>query len=432
MKPAPIISARSSLGLATGLAALLMFGVLAFGAVEYWSLFTLRCGAALLLTLWAAGTARNGMRVATTPLFIPMSLWALLICAQYVSGRTAYRYATFDEGMNYVAYAICLFLAVQCFQREAMRKMLAAAISGFGAGVACFAMIQEFTSGGRLYWMRVPRHGGSIYGPYVNHNHYAGLMEMLAPIPLVLCLSNSVPGGKRLLYGAAALAMSTSLFLSGSRGGAVGFLAELLMLAVIFGIRERRNPRRTWRQLVILCGLLAALLFSLGNERMWTGLADLARGYNNEVAGGRWAIDRDALRMWAQKPLLGWGLGTFPTVFPQFRSFHSDLVTNQAHNDLLQIGVETGILGFAIMLVFVLLLWRSGLRRSSLHLSFSSAVTLGALISCTGLLVHSLTDFNLHVPANAAWFFFLCGIAGADRGTEHPRKSPDSEVPRPG
>jgi O-antigen ligase len=309
--------------------------------------------------------------------------------------------------MNYVAYAICLFLAVQCFQDEARLKLLATAIACFGAGVACFAMIQEPTSGGRLYWTRIPQDGGSIYGPYVNHNHYAGLMEMLAPIPLVLCLSASVPRDMRLLYGSATLAMAASIFVSGSRGGAVGFLAELLILAAIVGIRERRNPRRTWRNLLVLCGLLAALLFSLGNERVWAGLADLARGYNNEVAGGRWAIDRDALRMWAQKPLLGWGLGTFPTVFPQFRSFYSDLVTNQAHNDLLQIGVETGILGFSIMLGFVLLLWRSGLRRSRLHRSFSSAVTLGALIACTGLLVHSLADFNLHIPANAAWFFFL-------------------------
>jgi len=37
----------------------------------------------------------------------------------------------------------------------------------------------------QLYWMRQPRSGGWIYGPYVNHNHYAGLMEMLVPIPLI-------------------------------------------------------------------------------------------------------------------------------------------------------------------------------------------------------------------------------------------------------
>ena len=33
--------------------------------------------------------------------------------------------------------------------------------------------------------------GGWIYGPYVNHNHYAGLMEMLVPIPLVLSLTEA-------------------------------------------------------------------------------------------------------------------------------------------------------------------------------------------------------------------------------------------------
>jgi len=53
-----------------------------------------------------------------------------------------------------------------------------------------------------------------------------------------------------------------------------------------------------------------------------------------ELSGGtRLDIDRDALRMFAHKPILGWGLGTFPNVYPQFAAFHTNFFINEAHND---------------------------------------------------------------------------------------------------
>ena len=45
------------------------------------------------------------------------------------------------------------------------------------------------------------------------------------------------------------------------------------------------------------------------------------------------AIVKDSLRMLRERPLLGWGLGTFPIVYPSFRSFYTNLSVNQAQND---------------------------------------------------------------------------------------------------
>jgi O-antigen ligase len=315
--------------------------------------------------------------------------------------------------MNFTAYGMLFFLAVQCFVRERTLKRMATAFTVFGLILACFAMIQEATSQGRLYWMRTPQYGGSIYGPYVNHNHYAGLMEMLVPISLALCLSATAERSLRMLAGFSALFMAASLFLSGSRGGIVSFVAEMIFLAVILRFSEQQRAHREWRNLLCLCWLLLILLLCMNATPVWTRISDIGHAYNDEVAGGRWTIARDSLRMWAQRPLLGWGLGAFPSAFPQFRSFHSDRITNQAHNDVLQIGVETGAVGFCVMLTFCILLYRQGLRHPSLHNSMSSAIRLGALTGCTGLIVHSIADFNLHIPANAALFFFLCGIVAS-------------------
>jgi hypothetical protein len=46
--------------------------------------------------------------------------------------------------------------------------------------------------------------------------------------------------------------------------------------------------------------------------------------------------------------------------------------------------------------------------------SFSAALHLSGLVACTGFLVHSLVDFNLHIPGNALLFFLMANLATAD------------------
>jgi len=130
----------------------------------------------------------------------------------------------------------------------------------------------------------------------------------------------------------------------------------------------------------------------------------------NDSVVSRLAIAGDLLRMVRDRPIAGWGLGLFPIIYPQYRSFSTDLFVNQAHNDYLQALVETGIPGFACVLWFIGNLYHSGIRNLRAQSSMAAAPVLGPLVGCTGILVHSLSDFNLHIPANAALFFVLCGM----------------------
>ncbi len=69
--------------------------------------------------------------------------------------------------------------------------------------------------------------------------------------------------------------------------------------------------------------------------------------------------------MFSHRPVWGWGLGTFPTVYPSYRSFYTNLFVNEAHNDYAQVLVETGLLGFGLMLWFLITLYRRGLPTSA-------------------------------------------------------------------
>jgi O-antigen ligase len=398
-----------------GTFALLFFGPLAFGAVEPWSIFVLEAGAALLLACWMIRQAADGeLVVAGNPLFPPMLVFAFCISLQLATGRTAYRYETFSAALLYCAYGILCFLVIQVLRRTSQVQTLTAVFTGYGFLMASFALLQGLSSTTKLYWVRTPSMGGWIYGPYVNHNHYAGLMEMLVPIPLVFSLTRGARGPGKVLAGIAAAIMASTIFLSGSRGGMIAFVIQMGTLAAIVVWRQKSRA--------VTLALAAFLVVGVGLV-LWLGGAELARRLatvhsetRTELSGGlRLSIDRDTLKMFAVKPITGWGMGVFPDVYPQFRSFHTNFFINEAHNDYLQLLVEAGGLGFAVMLWFLWTLFRSASRKmKNWTEDTNGAIALAALLGVTGILIHSLVDFNLQIPANAALFYVLCVIAAMD------------------
>ena len=398
-----------------GVAGLLLFAPLAFGTVESWSIFILEAGAALLFVIWAWWqTASGELRIKSSPLFLPMLVFAALIALQLATDRTSYRYQSLSQARLYCAYGLLCFLVVQCLRRTSQVKALAQILSIYGFALASFAMIQGMSPNGKLYWLRKPSEGGWIYGPYVNHNHYAGLMEMLVPIPLVISLLHSVSGPRRALAGFAAAVMASTIFLSGSRGGMLAFAVQIVVLSAI--LIKRRKGRKMVLAFGAFLALVAGLLVWLGGSELSDRVTSIHTESSSELSGGlRLTIDRDALKMFARKPVLGWGLGVFPTVYPQYRSFYTDLFVNQAHNDYAQLLVEMGGLGFLTMLWFISVSYYRAIEKlDSWTKDANGAIAMAAMLGMTGILTHSLTDFNLEIPANAALFYVLCTVAAME------------------
>ena len=415
---------------------LLMFGPLAFGGVEPWSIFVLEAGSALLLLLWVVKQCLDGeIKLRPNVLYLPMGAFGLLIFFQIVFRATAYEHDSINGGLLFCAYAILCFLAGQTLLRSAQARKLAVILSVYGCAFASLALLQGIAPNGKLYWLREPRLGGWIYGPYVNHNHYAGLMEMLVPIPLVLSLTRMAHKKERLVAAAAAAIMAGTIFLSGSRGGMLALMVELMILAIVL-VRQQKGMR-----LALATGAFLAILIGLS---VWLGGAELGQRIfsisteaRTEISGGlRWNIDRDAFRMFLKRPVTGWGLGTFPVVYPQFRSFYTNFFVNQAHDDYMQLLVETGLLGFGIMIWFLVALYRKAWKKIGNWTSdVSGAVALACILGFTGILIHSAVDFNLQIPANAALFYVVCTIGAAEPFAQPMRKrkaiKPPAEVVLP-
>jgi O-antigen ligase len=392
--------------LVLGLCVLLIFAVLAFGAVDEWSTFAFEAGAAVLFLVWAGQQlVSKELKLSQNPLYLLAFLFFGLILVQIVLRRSAYSYITKYEALQYVSYGIVLLIGAECVREEGARKIFALVMIVFGAGYAFFALAQELTFNGKIFWVHSPQFHNSIYGSYVNRDHYAGLMEMLVPIPFVLSMGHLLKGGKQVLVGSCAVLMAGTIFLSGSRGGMLAFVLEMVLFAALT-LGKRRSPRIALGSIAV-CVFILALLSFLGKGQVLGRLGDLSPGIRLDMT-------KDSLRMFSKRPVWGWGLGTFPTVYPSYRSFYTNLFVNEAHNDYAQLLVETGLLGFGLMLWFLVRLYRYGLPTSRRwEFQWDGAVSLAAFLGCTGILFHSFVDFNLQIPANAALFYVLCGLAAS-------------------
>ena len=401
----------------------LLAAPLVFGAVEPWSIFALEACAVLLLVAWTFRQCLNEqLDVINNVLYLPMAAFFALALLQWI-GTTAYRYVTYRHLLLYAAYGMFAFVTTQTLRRSSQFEWVGKIVTAYGALLAAFAILQGIAPNGKLYWIWPLEQGGEIYGPYVNHNHYAGLMEMLTPFPLVLAATRFTDGNRKLVVMAIAALMAGSIFLSGSRGGMLAVVVQVIALAFLL-VRSRNS---NWRQSLVLGGFLLLIVASmvwLGGNELSHRLASIHTETRTEITGGmRISIDRDCLRMFLKRPVFGWGLGTFATVYPGFRSFYSTFFVNQAHNDYLQLLVETGLLGFGIGIWFLVLVFRQAARKLKDWTETSTgALTVAALLGCIGILVHSLLDFNLQIPANAAIFYVLCAIAASSPLHESQRR----------
>jgi len=428
LEPAPVANASrpilSSTVLLTGACVVLLLGPLAFGAVEPWSTFALEASAVLLLAVWALRQwIHRELDLSGNVLYLPMAVFFALALVQWVVGTTAYRHVTYSHLLLYAAYGMLVFVVTQTLRRSSQFELMAKLFTGYGAVVGLFAVLQGMAPNGKLYWIWALEQGGSPYGPYVNHNHYAGLMEMLTPFPLVLAATQFTSGNRKIAVAGIAALMAASIFLSGSRGGMAAFVAQMVLLSLLL-VREREGGWKQPLMLGVFLAMVIAFLLWMGNNELTQRLISIHSEAREEINGGvRLTIDRDCLRMLAQRPFLGWGLGAFPIVYPEFRSFYTMFFVNHAHNDYLQLLVETGLAGFSIAIWFLVLVFRQAAGKlKNWTENASGAMTVAALLGCVGILVHSFLDFNLQIPANAALFYVLAAIAASAPLQESQRR----------
>ena len=397
---------------------LIAFSVLSFGAVEEWAQAGLELGAAALLVFWAIRLYLwRTEEIFVSPFFLPLTAFLLVVVVQLTLRTTASAYDTRIELQLLIAYLILIHLMTQAYLQSRHWRGLVWFLMGLGFFLSLFGILQHLTFDGKLYWYREMRYGGLPFGPYVNRNHFAGFAELMIPIALVPLVLGKVRRERLFLVSLFALVPIIALVLSASRGGIVSFIVEMALLFVLLLVRRTRSKYVFLGGLVVSGALLAV---------SWIGVQQVLERFSNDpsrevTSGKRASMRHDTWRIFIGHPILGTGLGTLQIVFPPYETLYDGKIVNHTHNDYLEALAETGILGGLCCAWFLAILLVESLKGlGALDSSFNASLNLSGLVGCSGLLVHSLFDFNLHIPANCLLFFVAALLATA-------RIQPDSE-----
>jgi O-antigen ligase len=405
-----------------GLLFLFAFSVLAFGAVEIWSGSILEIGASLLFIGWAVLVlVDDRIKIYWSPLNWPLLLLFGIGLAQLLLRATPYPFLTRVELLKLAAYLLIFFLSTQVFRERRDLTNLVWFLILLCFSVSLLGIVQHFTSDAKIYGFRTLTAGGDPFGPFVNRNHFAGFVELTLPAGLALLIFRGLRRDVIPLTGLLTIVPVGAMILSGSRGGIVSFGFEVAVLALLARLRKApEGPRLVALAIVGFAAL--ALVAWLGTGRALERFSTLHPG--DVTLSRRATMVHGAAHIFFDHPIIGTGLGSLVAVYPRYETVYDGHIVDHVHNDFMELLAEMGILGGLCGLAFLWILVREARKSFTAEQGhFSRGIHAGAIAALCGLLLHSLVDFNLHIPSNALLFLLQSYLAtSAPLPSEAPMK----------
>lgn len=284
---------------------------------------------------------------------------------------------------------------------------------------------------------------GIVRGDYVNRNHFAGLLELTLPFTVAYPLGllrerhrrSGIPMPDALRMSASwavAATLLAGIAFSLSRMGFVSAMCSFLVMGVVAVVTHKSSwhsssPAIKWTSIAAVALLVSTIFFFLPPDQLVQRFAGVSA--NQGIDEGRAELWAETVNLVRAYPIFGCGLGGYQSAFPKYKISGPLVTDDYAHNDYLQVLAEMGILGGSILLGLATIIVRSSFRCA---LSVSEPAVWSLALACCGslsaILIHSLADFNLYIPANAFIVSWVAGIvvalpAGRSCGVIHMKDS---------
>jgi O-antigen ligase len=420
------------------LAAIVVFAI-PYGTVEVWH------KSLLVLVICVLGgfrlmdaVMRGSFRIAGTPLLLPLAGILSLALIQIVpwSGHGGFVSTDVYETRSFILVFSGLLVAGEMLffytSTERRLKCLVALVIVVGAGSAIFGILRDVfldAQNGLLSGYLLPDQG---YAQFINRNHFAFLMEMVFGLMLGLLIKGEMSERARFFGWMLSAVVLYSLISSNSRGGLIGLLGLSLFGAFMHFAtwrdpretapgRSRRYFRGSWIRRVLLASGLGALVFGLiiviiafvGGDAVVSRIEKIQGEVETVNTGkiNRSAIWNATVELIEERPVFGAGFGGYAAAITKFDSTGGMLSLQQAHNDYLEVLANGGVAGFALFVVFGVIVALRASRNLMSRDPIVRASCFGASIGIFGVLVHSFVDFGLHILINALVFTVLIVIA---------------------
>ncbi|MBN2190089.1 MAG: O-antigen ligase family protein [Candidatus Aureabacteria bacterium] len=403
------------------LIAVSVFAPAALGAMRPWSGAFLRMLGAALFVLFGLSVFRKG-----EILFNRLDLTALLFlfyCLIWLCFAPV-KYFAAGEFLNVLNYFFLFFVSERLLAGKKTANIYFIGLLLSVLFVSSYGLIDYFKGTDSVFGILRPvQYHGRLGGTYVCPNHCSGFFEITFFLFLSCLFTRKINTGYKIIIGYILALVVLSLFLCKSRGGLAGMLIGIITFSV-FVVRERKKNFLLGLSIILIVVIIMSIAFSPLIIQRFSNLS------SDTSVNTRITIWKDTLRLIKQKPLLGFGLGSYKWVYPAVRSIGMSRDINFAHNDYLHTWAELGIFGLALVLWFIFSYLMTCIKSIGGISSLTKRFILYGIISGIAvILVHSLTDFNMHILANASILIIMAGMgSGIVFSSFGPGKMPGLKI----
>ncbi len=335
---------------------------------------------------------------------------------------------TFERSLELLSYGLLGFLVLRTVKRQFQIRRIILTAMGIGIFEAFYGLFELYNKNPRILFYKKIYNLDSVTGTFVNRNHLSGYLEMIIPLVIGLMIARiglfSLSGLRwrekvlrfsekgltaNIFISLGILIMAVALVFSRSRAGVfILFLIFILFLGLTTVSYGKASEQKKWISNFLRVVFIVILIVVL-----YVGIqATMERfALDKILQEGRPALWTNTLKIISDFPLVGTGLGSFSSLYPDLSGETGPLRLSHTHNDYLEYLSEIGIVGVlfllgAILMLFIriMVVWY-GRRHPE-----AKALALGGIIAIFAILIHSITDFNLHIPANTLLFTVVLSL----------------------
>lgn len=382
---------------------LIVFTPLARGAMHPWAITLTQIGLAFSVCLLFLHSIRFG-----GPVFEPAPLGRPLSALLLLGGMTAL-FSTqglfaWEGFLLLVTYATAYWVTHTVVRTRKQQRIVVYVIISTALILAFIGLLKRFGMNPFVFW----EYDELRYSPkylaatFTNHNHMAGFLEMAIPFVPVLLLTKRRGAGAKFLIFYILFILLTTQVLTLSRGGWVSCIGALVFMLIVIASKENFNKGKLLLSFAGAGVVLSVFILSSTPvvERVMT-LAEQDKATSMESRLIAWSGTIDMIKDHA---LTGVGPGVYQASFTQYQPAGLRMMFIQAHNDYLQVVAEFGVLAIPIVIWAIFLFFKKGIQNIAHPSRQIRWVSLAVMASFVAVLIHSILDFNMYIPANAVFF----------------------------
>lgn len=335
---------------------------------------------------------------------------------------------TIKQGLEILAYVLLGFLIVRTITKRSQIMRIFAVIVGVGVFEALYGLFELYSSNPSILFYQKTHYLDCVTGTFVNRNHLSGYLEMVIPVAIGLVIARvdffdwsdlkirekllriSEKGlAWNVLISLGVVSMALAIIYSKSRSGIFILVLSFILLSGLAGLYFRRTSEekkriKTFLKVVFLVILAISLYIGIGATLERFSLDKILQEQRPKVWG-------NTVEMIGDFPVFGSGLGTFKFVYPAYEESGKFVRWSHAHNDYLEYAAELGAVGTVLLFGGILFLLVSSFRiwKVRRHPQVKG-LALGGIVALVGIMVHSITDFNLQIPANEVLFTVILSL----------------------